>query len=380
MSAVYLDHAATSPIHPDVLKTMHDVEERYYGNPSSIHRFGREARQCIDEARHFIAESIGAKESEIIFTSGGTEADNLAIVGTALQRKEAGRHILTTALEHHAVLHSCEFLQTLGFDVTYVQPNQNGTVLVEQIEEALRDDTILVSVMLANNEIGTVQPISQIGRLLKEKQIPFHTDAVQAYGVIPIDVEALGVDLLAVSAHKMNGPKGIGFLYAREGVKLSPLMYGGQQEQGRRAGTENAAGITGFHTAVELSLDTMQERKARHISYKQKMLDLFTKHELDYVVNGEENESLPHILNVSFPGASAEALLVSLDLAGVAASSGSACTAGTLEPSHVLQAMHTDEDRVRSAIRYSFGLGNTMEQVEKAAFKTIRAVKRIIGR
>lgn len=381
MSAVYLDHAATSPVHPEVIKTMAEIQETFFGNPSSIHRFGREARKQIEQARETIAESIGAKANEIIFTSGGTEADNLAIIGTAFQQFQKRGHIVTTAIEHHAVLKACEFLEKQGFEVTYVPVGNDGIVRVDEIQSALREDTFLVSVMLANNEIGTIQPVQEIASLLKDTSILLHTDAVQAYGILPIDVNELGVDLLSTSAHKLNGPKGIGFLYVKEGVHISPLLYGGEQEKKRRAGTENVPAIVGFQKAVQISESTRQLRQTEYENFRKTMLELFKENGIDYLVNGHESQRLPHILNVSFPKTTAEALLVSLDLAGVAASSGSACTAGALQPSHVLQAMFPDDvERVKSAIRFSFGYGNTLEDIKIAARETIQAVERITRR
>lgn len=379
MQAVYLDHAATSPVHPEVIETMAEIEKTFFGNPSSIHRFGRDARKQVEQARATIAESIGAKENEIVFTSGGTEADNLAIIGTALKRKRG--HIVTTEIEHHAVLKACEYLETLGFHVTYVPVDKDGIVRVDAIRSAIRNDTFLVSVMLANNEVGTIQPIREIGNLLKDTPIVFHTDAVQAYGLMSIDVNELGVDLLSTSAHKLNGPKGIGFLYVKEGIALSPLLYGGEQEKKRRAGTENVPAIVGFQKAVQISEQTRESKRAEYEKFRNAMLELFEENKIDYYINGHGSQRLPHILNVSFSKTTAEALLVSLDLAGVAASSGSACTAGTLQPSHVLKAMFPDdEERVKSAIRFSFGYGNTLEDIESAARETIRAVERITGR
>lgn len=381
MSAIYLDHAATSPVHPEVIKTMVNIEEQFFGNPSSIHRFGREARHQVERSRETIAASIGAKTTEIIFTSGGTEADNLAIIGTAFQRKNERGHIVTTAIEHHAVISACEYLKSLGFEVTYVPVEEDGIVRVEAIESAIREDTFLISVMLANNEVGTIQPVAEIARRLKNSSILFHTDAVQAYGKIPIDIQQLGVDLLSASAHKINGPKGIGFLFVKEGIPLFPLLHGGEQEKKRRAGTENVAAIVGFQKAVELNEASLRKRQSEYETYRNMLLHLFDQNEIAYVVNGHASKRLPHILNVSFSQTTSEALLVSLDLAGVAASSGSACTAGTLKPSHVLQAMFpNDEKRVKSAIRFSFGLGNTTEDIKKAGQETIRAVQRIIGR
>jgi len=381
LSAVYLDHAATSPVHPEVVQTMAEIQETFFGNPSSIHRFGREARKQIEHARETLADSIGAKANEIVFTSGGTEADNLAIIGTAFQQFQKRGHIVTTAIEHHAVLKSCKFLESLGFEVTYVPVDDDGIVRVDEIQSAIRKDTFLVSVMLVNNEIGTIQPVQEIASLLKDTPILLHTDAVQAYGIMPIDVNELGVDLLSTSAHKLNGPKGIGFLYVKEGVHISPLLYGGEQEKKRRAGTENVPAIVGFQKAVQISESTRQLRLTEYENFRKTMLELFEENGIDYLVNGHESQRLPHILNVSFPKTTAEALLVSLDLAGVAASSGSACTAGTLEPSHVLKAMFPEDDeRVKSAIRFSFGYGNTLEDIKTAARETIRAVERITGR
>ena len=381
MSAVYLDHAATSPILPEVLQVMQETEQHYFGNASSIHRFGRDARHQIEHSRMILAESIGAKEREIVFTSGGTEAVNLAIIGTALRRKEKGRHIVTTAIEHHAVLRACKFLETVGFDVTYVPVNEQGVVRSEDVLAAVREDTILVSVMLVNNEIGTRQPVSKIGKALQGTDVLLHTDAVQAYGMLRLHVNELYVDLLSVSAHKMNGPKGIGFLYVKEGVSISPILFGGEQENKRRAGTENVAGIVGFQKAVEYSQITLEKRRAQYASFRTKMLDIFREHEISFIVNGETEDTMPHILNVSFPNTTSEALLVRLDLAGVAASSGSACTAGTLEPSHVLQVMFGEnKERVQSAIRFSFGVGNTLEEIETAAYETVQAVKQMTGR
>lgn len=381
MSAVYLDHAATSPILPEVLQVMQETEQHYFGNASSIHRFGRDARHQIEHSRMILAESIGAKEREIVFTSGGTEAVNLAIIGTALRRKEKGRHIVTTAIEHHAVLRACKFLETIGFDVTYVPVNDQGVVRSEDVLAAVREDTILVSVMLVNNEIGTRQPVYKIGKALRGTDVLLHTDAVQAYGMLRLHVNELYVDLLSVSAHKMNGPKGIGFLYVKEGVSISPILFGGEQENKRRAGTENVAGIVGFQKAVEYSQITLEKRRAQYASFRTKMLDIFREHEISFIVNGETEDTMPHILNVSFPNTTSEALLVRLDLAGVAASSGSACTAGTLEPSHVLQVMFGEnKERVQSAIRFSFGVGNTLEEIETAAYETVQAVKQMTRR
>jgi cysteine desulfurase len=378
LEKIYLDHAATSPIHPKVVDKMTTVLKETFGNPSSIHAFGREARQYLDEARTIIAEAIGAHFNEIIFTSGGTEADNMAIIGAARALKDKGNHIITTSIEHHAVLHTCQYLEKEGFEVTYLPVDEQGKISLEQFDQALRDDTIVVTIMFGNNEVGTIQPIREIGQRLKGHQAVFHTDAVQAFGMEELDVNELHVDMLSVSAHKVNGPKGIGFLYVREGTKLIPHIYGGEQERKRRAGTENVASITGFGEAVTIAQQTMAEKRKQYQAFKQKMIETFRQEGIEFDINGTLEGSLPHVLNVYFPGVDVEAMLVNLDLAGIAASSGSACTAGSIDPSHVLVAMFgKDSDRLRSSIRFSFGLGNTLEQVEKAAKETANIVKRL---
>jgi cysteine desulfurase len=381
LERIYLDHAATSPMHPDVVETMVPFMTEIFGNPSSIHFFGRQSRHAIDEARETVAKSVGAKANEIIFTSGGTEADNLALIGVAKANRQKGKHIITSSVEHHAVLHTCHYLEKQGFEVTYLPVNEQGKISLDDLQNALRDDTILVSIMFGNNETGVLQPIKEIGQMLKEHQAFFHTDAVQAYGLIPIDVNALHIDLLSVSAHKINGPKGVGFLYARETVKLIPRLYGGEQERKRRAGTENVAGIVGLAKAVEIAQATMSEKASMYRSFKEKMLAIFGNGGIPYIVNGDKNESLPHVLNVAFPGTNVESMLVNLDLAGIAASSGSACTAGSIDPSHVLVAMFGKEsERIRSSVRFSFGLGNTEEQIEKAAYETVKIVRRLTNK
>ncbi|ACJ33116.1 Cysteine desulfurase family aminotransferase [Anoxybacillus flavithermus WK1] len=378
LERIYLDHAATSPVHPQVVEAMVPYMTTYFGNPSSIHSFGRETRRALDEAREIIAKTIGAKANEIIFTSGGTEADNLAIIGVAMANRERGRHIITTSVEHHAVLNTCKYLQKQGFDVTYLPVDEHGIISVEQLKSALRDDTVLVSIMFGNNETGVLQPIHDIGQLLRDHDVYFHTDAVQAYGLVPIDVHELGIDSLSVSSHKINGPKGVGFLYVREGVRLTPHIYGGEQERKRRAGTENVPGIVGLQKAAELAQQTMSEKRALYEQFQRIMLMTFEREGIDYAVNGHETNRLPHVLNVAFFGTNVEALLVNLDLAGIAASSGSACTAGSIDPSHVLVAMYGNEsDRIRSSVRFSFGYGNTLEQVERAAYDIAKIVKRL---
>lgn len=374
MNRIYLDHAATSPMHPEVVELFSKRLAEIYGNPSSIHGTGREARKVLDEARSVLAKSIQADDPEIIFTSGGTESDNLAIFGTALKRE--GRHIITSQVEHHAVLRACQKLERDGYEVTYLPVDGDGRVKPDDVKNALRSDTILVTIMLGNNEVGTLQPIAEIGGLLQNTDTVFHTDAVQAYGVLPIDVNELKVDLLSVSAHKLNGPKGVGFLYQRKGVNLAPLSFGGEQERKRRAGTENVPAISAFAKAVAISLETQEQKAADFQQYKQIFKETLDNAGVDYGVNGAQQ--MPHILNVSIKGIEIESFLVNLDIAGVSASSGSACTAGSIDPSHVLVAMYgEDAEEIRNSIRFSFGHGLTVEQVKQAAEKTAQICKRL---
>ena len=379
-SFIYLDHAATSPMDDKVIDVMTVAMREVYGNASSVHGAGREARKHIDNARDVFAQSIGAKPGEIILTSGGTEADNTAIFGTAYARSAEGKHIITTQIEHHAVLHCCEKLEREGFDVTYLPVDAKGLVSVEALKNALRDDTILVTIMYGNNEVGTIQPIAEIGEFLRDHQATFHTDAVQAYGVENLDVENLHVDLLSVSAHKINGPKGIGFLYQKTGTPLASYAYGGAQEKKRRAGTENVPAVLGFATAVQNASELREEKRALYNRFKQIMLDVFTQEELTFHVNGDTQNVLPHVFNVSFAGMEVESFLVNLDMAGVCASSGSACTAGSIDPSHVLVAMFGQgAEELRNSIRFSFGQGLTEEDVRLAAEKTAAIVKRLVN-
>ncbi|WIY60408.1 cysteine desulfurase family protein [Bacillus arachidis] len=378
MERIYLDHAATSPAHPEVVEKMIPYMTEIFGNPSSIHFYGRQTRHAVDEARRTCARSINANPNEIIFTSGGTEADNLALLGVARANRNKGQHIITAQIEHHAILHTCEVLEREGFKVTYLPVDETGRVQISDVKEALTDETILVSVMFGNNEVGTVQPIVEIGELLKEHQAYFHTDAVQAYGLTAIDVKDMGIDLLSISAHKINGPKGVGFLYASTAVKFEPLLTGGEQERKRRAGTENVPSIVGLEQAVKLAESTREQKIAQYEEFKDIMVSVFQKEDITFEVNGNLEHRLPHVFNVSFTGMDIEPFLVNLDLAGIAVSSGSACTAGSIDPSHVLVAMFgKDSDQIRSSVRFSFGLGNTKEQVEKAAYETVKIVKRL---
>ncbi|MBO8163886.1 MAG: cysteine desulfurase [Brevibacillus sp.] len=375
--AIYLDHAATTPLHPRVAEAMQPFFTEHFGNPSSIHGFGRRARSALEEARETIARSIGAAPNQLVFTSGGTEADNMALIGGAMANRERGRHIITSQAEHHAVLSACEYLEQLDYEVTYLPVDETGMVRLSDLERAIRPDTILVSIMWGNNEVGTIQPVEEIGHMLKERQILFHTDAVQAFGIMPIDADRMPVDLLSASAHKINGPKGIGLLYVAGGVKLSPVIVGGSQERNRRAGTENVAAVVGFAEAVKLAYQEMESRRFHYQELRQAMLDTWRDLGTDFIVNGHPERYLPHILNVSFPGTDTETMLLNLDLAGIAAASGSACSSGSLERSHVLKAMCLDEDRSKSAIRFSFGLYNTIEQVRTAAAKTAEIAARL---
>ncbi|MCI2254447.1 cysteine desulfurase [Domibacillus sp. PGB-M46] len=376
MERIYLDHAATSPVHPEAAAAMAEVLTETYGNPSSIHSFGRESRRIVDEARTVIAATINAGFNDIIFTGSGTEADNLAILGTA--RSKGAGHIITTTIEHHAVLHACEALEREGFEVTYLPVNEEGIVSLSAVEDALREDTILVSIMYGNNETGALQPIEAIGQLLSGHSALFHTDAVQAYGILPIDVKKLNVDFLSVSGHKINGPKGIGALYVKPGTALAPLLYGGEQERKRRAGTENTAAIAGMAQAAKIAEQTREERAARYIEMKKLFIDTLSEQGASFSVNGKVEHSLPHVLNLFFPETDVEAFLVNLDMAGIAASSGSACTAGSIEPSHVLTAMFGENSpKLRSSIRFSFGFNNTTKQIEQAALETAKIAKRL---
>ncbi|UYO34585.1 cysteine desulfurase [Bacillus zhangzhouensis] len=376
MERIYLDHAATTPMDQRIVDKMMPYFTEIFGNPSSIHSYGREARKWLDEAREVIAGELHCKPQEIILTSGGTEADNLAITGVAMARQHEGKHIITVKTEHHAVLHTCERLEKLGFEVTYLDVDETGLIHLDQLKQALRDDTILVTVMYGNNETGVIQPIKAIGELLLDHTAHFHTDAVQAFGTVSIDAADLHLDLLSASGHKLNGPMGTGFLYVNEGVKLSPQIFGGEQERKRRAGTENVAGIVGLAEAVQLTKQNRREKALHYGKLKETMLQVFEEEALNFSINGHPQETLPHILNVHFPGVSIESLLVNLDMEGIAVSSGSACTAGSVLPSHVLSAMYGEEaNELTSSVRISFGLGNEEDHVKQAARKIAAVVK-----
>ncbi|MEW4306615.1 cysteine desulfurase family protein [Rossellomorea marisflavi] len=378
MNKIYLDHAATSPVHPAVIEEMMTVMQGTFGNPSSIHSFGREARSIVDRSRSIAAASIHADHNEIIFTSGGTEADNMAIIGAAMKNRELGNHIITTEIEHHAVLHTCQHLEQQGFEVTYLPVDETGRISVDAVKAVLREDTILVTIMFGNNEVGTIQPISEIGHLLKDHQAHFHTDAVQAYGLHELHVGELGVDLLSVSGHKINGPKGVGFLYCRKDVDILPLAHGGEQERKRRAGTENVPGIAGLAKAIEIASSSMEEKRKRYAGFKEILKGNLDESGIPYEENGSLEHGLPHVLNLSFAGTDVESMLVNFDMSGIAVSSGSACTAGSIEPSHVLVAMFGgDSEKIRNSIRFSFGLGNTEEDIVRAADEAVKIIHRL---
>lgn len=377
---IYLDYAATTPVRPEVASLYMETMQTVSGNPSSIHSYGRTARKQVDDARQILAKSVHANASEIIFTSGGTEADNFALNGVAKAYKHLGNHIITTSVEHHAVLTTCAALEKEGFEVTYLPVDSNGLVSAKQVSEALQANTILVSVMYGNNEVGVIQPIEEIGQLLTDHQAVFHTDAVQAYGVLPIHVDELHVDLLSVSSHKVNGPKGVGFLYQRKGVELTPISLGGSQERKRRAGTENVPSIVAFAKAAQLSQTESVEKVARYKGYRQVMSQVFNEAGIEFEPTVDEKAvTLPHVFNVYFKGTDIESLLINLDMDGVLVSSGSACSAGSLDPSHVLTAMFgEDSPRLRSSVRFSFGYGLTEDLVREAAQRTASVVQRAV--
>ncbi|HPT79331.1 MAG TPA: cysteine desulfurase NifS [Candidatus Atribacteria bacterium] len=361
---VYMDHAATTYTKPEVLEEMLPYFTEVFGNPSSVHGFGRQARRALDHARERTAKALNAQPSEIFFTAGGSESDNWAIKGTALANRDKGNHIITTSIEHHAVFDTCKFLEKNGFEVTYLPVDEYGMVSVEKLKEAITDRTILISVMFANNEIGTIQPIEEIGRIARERKIYFHTDAVQAVGNIPIDVEKLNIDMLSLSAHKFYGPKGVGALYIKRGVKILPYIHGGAQERNRRAGTENLPGIVGLGKAIELAVENMAAHNERLTAMRDRLIrEILSRVEYSRL-NGHPTKRLPGNVNFSFEFIEGEALLLSLDLKGIAGSSGSACTSGSLDPSHVLLAIGLPHEIAHGSLRLTLGDGNTDEDVD----------------
>ena len=380
---IYLDHSATTPVDPRVVEAMLPYFADSFGNASSVHSFGQNARSAVDRARRQIATLIGARQNEIVFLSGGTEANNLAIRGVFDSIGPSGRkHIITSAIEHPSVRGVCDSIEKRGWEVTRLPVYQNGIVRIEDVRSALRDETVLISVMLANNEIGTIQPVGEIGSVVRGaraqgKNIWLHADSVQAAGRIRVDVEELGVDLLSLSAHKLYGPKGVGVLYVRRGVRLISQAVGGHQERERRAGTENVAGIVGFGTAAKLALEEMDARTTHDRSLRDRFEQQVTRSISDIKINGDPNERLPHLSNISFRFIEGEGLLINLDLHGVAVSTGSACSSGTLEPSPVIRALAQGDEHARGSIRFSFGKDNTEADVDYTVEVLIDAVRRL---
>jgi cysteine desulfurase len=365
MRRIYLDYAATTPTHPEVVKAMLPYFTEAFGNPSSIYSCGQQAKGAIEESRTKIADLIGARDEEIVFTSGGTEADNFAIKGVASSRDTRGNHIISSPIEHHAVIETCKFLGRRGFSITHLPVDEYGLVDPDDIKKAITDKTILISVMHANNEIGTIEPIAEIGKIAREAGIYFHTDAVQTVGHIPINVDELGVDLLSISAHKLYGPKGVGALYIRKGTKLVSLVHGGEQERGRRAGTYNAPGIIGFGRAVELAQQEMNQEAERLTPLRDKLINGLLER-IDHTrLNGHPQKRLPNNVNISVDFVEGESMCLGLDLAGICASTGSACASSTLEPSHVLLVTGLSPERAYGSLRFTLGKWTTEEEIDQ---------------
>lgn len=362
---VYMDHSATTPLAGEVFEAMEPYLKGSFGNPNSIHAWGREARKAVNEARDQIAELINAEAREIIITGGGSEADNLAIKGTAFALQDKGKHIITSAIEHHAVLDACDWLEKIGFEVTVLPVDSNGTVDLEALEKAIRDDTILITIMYANNEVGTIQPVEKIIEIAKKRGVRVHLDGVQAVGHIPVDVKELDVDLLTLSAHKMYGPKGVGALYVKKGTKLVPIIHGGGQEFGLRSGTENTAGIIGFGAAAKLAKRRLEEKEhLKEAALRDKLLSGIMKNIPHAHITGHPTQRLPFHASVCFDFIEGESLLLRLDAEGIGASSGSACTSGSLEPSHVLLAMGISHERAHGSLRLTLGKDTTEEDID----------------
>ncbi len=377
MKRIYLDHAATTPVDPRVLEEMLPYFTEKYGNPSSVYQEGREARRAVEAARLQIAQAINADPQEIYFTAGGSESDNWAIKGIALKNKARGNHIITTEIEHHAVLHTCEYLEKQGFEVTYLPVDEQGMIALEDLKKAIKDETILVSIMFANNEIGTIEPIKEIGEIVKAKGILFHTDAVQAFGNIPVDVKDLNVDLLSLSSHKVYGPKGIGALYIRKGVPIESLVHGGAQERRRRAGTENTASIVGFGKAAELASQELDQNITHMKTLRDALIDGVMEKIPQVRLNGHPTERLPGNANFCFDYIEGESILLSLDLIGVAGSSGSACTSGSLDPSHVLLAIGLPAGIAHGSLRLTIGKSTTMEDIDYVVDHLVEIIERL---
>lgn len=364
MRKVYLDHAATTFVKPEVLEEMLPYFSNFYGNASSVYDLGRTSKKAIESSREKIAEIFGVKPKEIFFTGSGTEADNWAIKGLALANQDKGKHIITSSIEHHAVLHSCQFLERNGFEVTYLPVDSNGLVSVEDLEKSIRKDTILISIMFANNEIGTIQPIAELAQIAKKNKILFHTDAVQAVGNLKINVEELMIDAMSFSSHKFYGPKGVGGLYLKNGIQIENLFHGGSQEREMRAGTENVAGIVGMAKALELAMQNFEDRQEKLINLRDQAISEISKITKTAKLNGHREQRLPGNINFSFQEMEGDSLLMNLDMKGIAASSGSACSSLSIEPSHVLLAIGLDKKSAKGSLRITFGDENTQEDLD----------------
>ena len=374
---VYLDHAATTAARPEVVEAMLPYFTEKYGNPSSIYSLGSETKAAITHAREIMAKSIGTTSENIYFTAGGSESDNWALVATAEAYASKGKHIITSKIEHHAILYTCDYLASRGYEITYIDVDENGVIKLDQLKAAIRPDTILISVMFANNEIGTIQPIEEIGAIAKEHGILFHTDAVQAYCQVPIDVDKMHIDMLSISGHKINGPKGIGFLYIRKGVKIRSFIHGGAQERKRRAGTENVPSIVGLGKAVEMAVADMEERTSKEIELRDRMIDAIYKRIPYARLNGDRTRRLPNNVNFSFQFVEGESMLIMLDMAHICASSGSACTSGSLDPSHVLLAIGLPHEIAHGSLRLTLGYDNTQEEIDGVVDEIEKIVARL---
>lgn len=376
VAMIYLDNAATTKTAPEVVDAMLPYFTEYYGNPSTIYSLGAASKKAVTEARETIAKALGAKSEEIYFTAGGSESDNWALKATAEAYANKGKHIITSKIEHHAILHTCEYLEKRGYEITYLDVDENGLVRIEDVKAAIRPDTILISIMFANNEIGTIEPIEEIGAVAKEHGILFHTDAVQAFGQVPIDVDKLHIDMLSASGHKLNGPKGIGFLYIRKGVKIRSFVHGGAQERSRRAGTENVPGIVGLGVATERAMRIMEEKTRKEIELRDYLIGRIEK-EIPYCrLNGDRTKRLPNNVNFSFLYIEGESMLIMLDMKGICASSGSACTSGSLDPSHVLLAIGLKHEEAHGSLRLTLSEENTKADMDTV----VEELKVIIAR
>lgn len=374
---IYLDNAATTKTAPEVVDAMLPYFSEYYGNASTIYSLGAESKKAMDHARQTIADSLGAKPEEIYFTAGGSESDNWALKATAEAYASKGKHIITTKIEHHAILHTCEYLEKRGFEITYLNVDRDGLISLDELKAAIRPDTILISVMFANNEIGTIEPIAEIGEIAKEHGVLFHTDAVQAYAQVPINVDEMHIDMLSASGHKLNGPKGIGFLYIRKGLKIRSFVHGGAQERSRRAGTENIPGIVGLGAAVERAMRIMDSKTRKEIELRDYLIGRLENEIPHCWLNGHRTKRLPNNINFSFLFIEGESMLIMLDMKGICASSGSACTSGSLDPSHVLLAIGLKHEEAHGSLRLTLSEDSTKEEMDIVAEEVKKIVQRL---